>query len=192
MRRITWRLRTACSSAEHITSCSALFGVFLARAAVRNVSTVFSSLTPRAAVQNLSTPFGAFLDPVADKLMVSAVLILLCTKTFALGLFATYPALLQCLSVAIISRELAMSALREWAASLGPAARSVVAVNWVGKYKTTAQLVSLAMLTYAMDGGAGPLYEACAVAGPWVLVAAAALTLQSFAVYFAGIAKFML
>ena len=146
----------------------------------------------RESMQDQSTAFGAFLDPVADKLMVSAVLILLCTKTFSMGLFAAYPFLLQSLSVAIISRELAMSALREWAASMGPEVRSAVAVNWVGKYKTTFQLVSLAMLTFAMNGGSGPLFEACAIAGPWVLVAATTLTLHSFAVYFIGISKFML
>jgi CDP-diacylglycerol---glycerol-3-phosphate 3-phosphatidyltransferase len=147
---------------------------------------------PCLVLQNLSTPFGAFLDPVADKLMVSAVLILLCTKTFATGLFAEFPYLLHAVSVAIISRELAMSALREWASSLGPDARSRVAVNWVGKYKTTFQLVSLAMLVFAMNGGDGVLVEMCAAAGPWVLLAATALTLQSFGVYFLALSNFML
>ena len=143
-------------------------------------------------LQNTSSKFGAFLDPVADKLMVCAVLILLCTKTFASGLCATYPHLLPCIAVAIVSRELAMSALREWAASAGPAARNLVNVNWIGKYKTTLQLVSLAMLTYAMNGGSMPGIEVCAAIGPWLLLAAAVLTLQSFAVYFSAAAKYLL
>ena len=146
----------------------------------------------RLRVQNTHSTFGAFLDPVADKLMVCAVLVLLCTKTFATGAFAAYPHLLPCLAVAIVSRELAMSALREWAASAGPAARNLVNVSWVGKYKTTLQLVSLALLTYACNGGEGTLVEACAAAGPWLLIGAAALTLQSFAAYFVAAAKHLL
>lgn len=144
-----------------------------------------------ACVQNLSTPFGAFLDPVADKLMVCTVLIMLCTKTFDAGLFAAHPWLLHALASAVIARELAMSALREWAASLSAEARGLVAVNSIGKVKTTLQLVSLAMLLAAMNGGDGALVAACAEAGPWALLAAAGLTVYSFAVYFAALAKFM-
>ena len=142
--------------------------------------------------QGTHSQFGAFLDPVADKLMVCAVLILLCTKTFADGLFAAWPWLLPMLSVTIISRELAMSALREWAASAGPAARNIVNVNWAGKVKTTLQLVSLAMLVYSMNGGHGVLFDACSLLGPWLLVGATALTVQSFAAYFAAFAKHVL
>ena len=158
----------------------------------RCASSIFRMWQGSAAVQNTHSTFGAFLDPVADKLMVCAVLVLLCTKTFATGLFATYPHLMPCLSVAIVSRELAMSALREFAASAGSAARNLVNVSWVGKYKTTLQLVSLVMLTYSCNGGQGAAVEACAAAGPWLLVAAAGLTVQSFAVYFTTIARHLL
>lgn len=143
-------------------------------------------------MQDLSTPFGAFLDPVADKLMVCAVLILLCSKTFTVGLLATHPWLMQVLAVAIISREIAMSALREWAASSSAEARSAVAVNWLGKYKTTLQLMSLAMLVFAMNGGQGAVVEGCAVLGPWALIGAAGLTVYSFVVYFMAMAKYLL
>lgn len=135
--------------------------------------------------------FGAFLDPVADKLMVCTVLVLLCTKTFASGLFADVPSALPALASLVVCRELAMSALRELAASQGPAARGVVAVNWVGKYKTALQLVSLSMLLYAMNGGADDVTHTCALAGPWLLTAATALTVQSFAVYLAALFKFL-
>ncbi|KAK6136209.1 hypothetical protein DH2020_030041 [Rehmannia glutinosa] len=66
---------------------------------------------------NLGTPFGAFLDPVADKLMVAATLILLCTRPFHAGMFGQAPWLLTVPAIAIIGREITMSAVREWAAS---------------------------------------------------------------------------
>ena len=123
--------------------------------------------------------------------MVCTVLIMLCTKTFDAGLFAAHPWLLHALAAAVISRELAMSALREWAASLGAEARGLVAVNSMGKYKTTLQLVSLAMLLAAMNGGDSAAVQWAAAAGPWALLAAAGLTVWSFAVYFAALARFM-
>ncbi|MCL7032335.1 hypothetical protein MKW94_023492, partial [Papaver nudicaule] len=61
--------------------------------------------------------FGAFLDPVADKLMVAATLVLLCTGTLEVAVFGEVPWLLPVPSVAIIGREITMSAVREWAAS---------------------------------------------------------------------------
>ena len=80
--------------------------------------------------------FGAFLDPVADKLMVSAALIVL----LSLGRIDEFVALV------IIGREIAVSALREWMAQLGKS--SSVAVNWFGKVKTIAQMVAIPMLLY--------------------------------------------
>ncbi|KAK6156389.1 hypothetical protein DH2020_010637 [Rehmannia glutinosa] len=68
-------------------------------------------------LMNLGTPFGAFLDPVADKLMVAATLILLCTRPFHAGMFGQAPWLLTVPAIAIIGREITMSAVREWAAS---------------------------------------------------------------------------
>jgi len=84
-----------------------------------------------------TSAFGAFLDPVADKLMVAAALLLLVQMKRADASIAFI----------IVGREIAISALREWMAKIGQS-RSV-AVNWVGKLKTTAQLVALiALLLY--------------------------------------------
>jgi CDP-diacylglycerol--glycerol-3-phosphate 3-phosphatidyltransferase/cardiolipin synthase len=86
---------------------------------------------------NQTSAFGAFLDPVADKLMVAAALIILVeldrTNTV--------------LAFIIIGREIAISALREWMAKMG-ASRSV-AVSMLGKIKTSAQMVALPLLLYA-------------------------------------------
>ncbi len=81
---------------------------------------------------------GAFLDPVADKLMVAVVLVLLVEK---------YPSIWLSLPAAvIIGREITVSALREWMAELG--ARSKVAVSIYGKIKTVAQMIALILLIY--------------------------------------------
>lgn len=80
-----------------------------------------------------STKLGAFLDPVADKLMVAAALALL------VEVHAT--ALLTIPAIVIISREITVSALREWMAELGK--RASVAVSFVGKVKTTVQMVAI-------------------------------------------------
>lgn len=85
---------------------------------------------------NQSTPFGAFLDPVADKLMVAIALGLLIERFAAdWGWVFTLPALI------IIGREIVISALREWMAELGN--RTSVAVSMVGKIKTMAQMFSI-------------------------------------------------
>lgn len=85
---------------------------------------------------NQSTPFGAFLDPVADKLMVAIALGLLIERFAAdWGWIFTLPALI------IIGREIVISALREWMAELGN--RTSVAVSMVGKIKTMAQMFSI-------------------------------------------------
>jgi CDP-diacylglycerol--glycerol-3-phosphate 3-phosphatidyltransferase len=80
-----------------------------------------------------STPFGAFLDPVADKVMVSVALVIL--ATYYQNYFVTIAA------VIIISREIVISALREWMAELGK--RSEVAVSSLGKFKTAAQMLAI-------------------------------------------------
>lgn len=80
--------------------------------------------------------FGRFLDPVADKLMVAAALILL--VEWNANVFIVVPA------VVIISREITISALREWMAELGK--RAQVAVSNIGKWKTAAQMVSITLL----------------------------------------------
>ncbi|MCS6944713.1 MAG: CDP-diacylglycerol--glycerol-3-phosphate 3-phosphatidyltransferase [Sutterellaceae bacterium] len=84
----------------------------------------------------LTTKFGAFLDPVADKLMVSAALIVL----LALDRVGAFVALV------IIGREIAVSALREWMAQIG--AHASVAVSSLGKLKTAAQMVAIPMLLF--------------------------------------------
>ncbi|MEO1576295.1 MAG: CDP-diacylglycerol--glycerol-3-phosphate 3-phosphatidyltransferase, partial [Pseudomonadota bacterium] len=84
---------------------------------------------------NVATSFGAFLDPVADKLLVVAALVLLVSD--ARGWLGT---LVTLASIVIIGREITISALREWMAELG--ARGQVAVSRVGKYKTTAQIIA--------------------------------------------------
>lgn len=85
---------------------------------------------------NLTTALGAFLDPVADKLMVAVALILLVEEHHSLWL--SIPALV------IVSREITISALREWMAELGN--RTKVAVSWLGKFKTTAQMLAILLL----------------------------------------------
>jgi len=83
-----------------------------------------------------STAFGAFLDPVADKLMVSVALVLLVQEHG--NFWLTFPA------VVIIGREIVISALREWMAEIG--ARAQVAVSNLGKWKTAAQMLALVIL----------------------------------------------
>ena len=80
-----------------------------------------------------STPFGAFLDPVADKVMVSVALVML--ATYYQNIFVTSA------TVIIISREIVISALREWMAEQGK--RSNVAVSNMGKLKTAAQMLAI-------------------------------------------------
>ncbi|MFN9209989.1 MAG: CDP-diacylglycerol--glycerol-3-phosphate 3-phosphatidyltransferase [Betaproteobacteria bacterium] len=114
------------------------------------------------------TPLGAFLDPVADKLIVCAALIVL----LALDRVDAF------VSLVIIGREIAISALREWMALVG-AARSV-AVNWLGKAKTIAQMVAIPMLLFH-----DPLFGLIPVAqiGTLLIYVAAALTVYSMFYY---------
>ncbi len=83
-----------------------------------------------------STALGAFLDPVADKLIVAVALVLLCVSNP--NPWMTIPAII------IICREIVISALREWMAELGK--RSNVSVSYVGKVKTTMQMLSILIL----------------------------------------------
>lgn len=81
-----------------------------------------------------TSDFGAFLDPIADKLMVAVALILLVELERTSAFYA----------IIIISREITISALREWMAQMGK--RSSVAVASIGKFKTAAQMVAIVML----------------------------------------------
>lgn len=116
---------------------------------------------------NQSTPFGAFLDPVADKLMVAVALALLIERYDAAWL--TLPALV------IIGREIVISALREWMAEMGK--RGTVAVSSIGKIKTTLQMVALLLLL------GFPADSLIAQVGIATLYLAAALTLWSMQQY---------
>ncbi|MCG6656275.1 CDP-diacylglycerol--glycerol-3-phosphate 3-phosphatidyltransferase [Halomonas campisalis] len=114
-----------------------------------------------------ATPFGAFLDPVADKLMVAVALALLIERFDSAWL--TLPALV------IIGREIVISALREWMAEMGK--RGSVAVSWLGKVKTTLQMVAILLLLAFAPGT--PL----AMVGVATLYVAAILTFWSMALY---------
>ncbi|MCP1314316.1 MULTISPECIES: CDP-diacylglycerol--glycerol-3-phosphate 3-phosphatidyltransferase [unclassified Halomonas] len=120
-----------------------------------------------ARLWNQSTPFGAFLDPVADKLMVAVALALLIERFDTMLL--TLPALV------IIGREIVISALREWMAEMGK--RGMVAVSWIGKLKTTLQMVALLVLL------AFPPGHELAQLGVGILYVAAILTLWSMFQY---------
>ena len=119
-----------------------------------------------------ASPFGAFLDPVADKLIVGVALILLvgdseiAESVLSIKLFT----IVTCV---IIGREITISALREWMASTGN--RSSVAVGFLGKVKTTAQMISIAMLLYGDSLYGLPIFRI----GEFGLYFAAALTLWS-------------
>ena len=118
--------------------------------------------------------FGAFLDPVADKLMVAAALIVLVQLLRVDGLIA----------LIIIGREIAISALREWMAQIGAA--KLVAVNALGKIKTIVQMVAIPVLLFH-DDFLG-LFNAHAL-GTWLIYAAALLTLASMAIYIRAAAR---
>lgn len=115
-----------------------------------------------------STPFGAFLDPVADKLMVAVALVLLVEHHG--NLWLTLPAAI------IIGREIVISALREWMAELG--ARAHVAVSNLGKWKTAAQMVAIITLL-----ANPPQMTIWVGAGYGLLIIAAGLTLWSMLQY---------
>ena len=116
-----------------------------------------------------TSKLGAFLDPVADKLMIAVVLVLLVQE---------HPTIWLALPAAvIIGREITVSALREWMAELG--ARRKVAVSYLGKIKTVAQMVALLLLIYHAPILGLPIYET----GMFSLYVAAVLTLWSMFVY---------
>jgi CDP-diacylglycerol--glycerol-3-phosphate 3-phosphatidyltransferase len=126
-----------------------------------------------------TSALGAFLDPVADKLMVATALILLVSyDPPMLELFVYDPHVLITLTAAvIIGREITISALREWMAEIG--ARGKVAVSWIGKWKTGFQMTGLSLMLFRSDVWILPAFEL----GLYCLVAAAALTLWSMVMY---------
>lgn len=117
---------------------------------------------------NQTSAFGAFLDPVADKLMVAAALIVL----VELGRIDAIVALI------IIGREITISALREWMAQLGQSKN--VAVSMLGKIKTVAQLVAIPFLLF--DGNLFGVLD-CRITGRILIWVAAVLTVWSMFYY---------
>ncbi|WP_428353761.1 CDP-diacylglycerol--glycerol-3-phosphate 3-phosphatidyltransferase [Methyloprofundus sp.] len=89
----------------------------------------------------IETQFGAFLDPVADKIMVAFVLVLLVQVES--NIWVTIPAAI------IIGREITISSLREWMAQIGQ--HATVKVSQIGKWKTTAQMIAIGCLLYSED-----------------------------------------
>ena len=123
---------------------------------------------------NMFSAFGAFLDPVADKLMVAVALFLIVQghPTPWMAFWASV----------IVGREIAVSALREWMAEIGQRAR--VKVAWVGKVKTVVQMIALLCLLYSVtpEKPSRPtpwLGEPIFHLGDWLLAVAAILTLWS-------------
>ena len=118
---------------------------------------------------NQTTAFGAFLDPVADKLIVVTAVVILIAHHHTLWL--TLPGLV------IVGREIVVSALREWMAEMNR--RGVVSVGWLGRVKTVFQMVAVLVL----------LANPPALDRPWVMVGyvllyiAAAMTLASMVIY---------
>lgn len=117
----------------------------------------------------LTSPFGAFLDPVADKLIVAVALILIVQR---------HPEIVIAVSSAVIlGREITISALREWMAELGE--RALVKVSHVGKSKTIFQMVAIGFLLYGEPMFGWPVLPI----GKVLLVVAAVLTIWSMVIY---------
>ncbi|ODN66902.1 CDP-diacylglycerol--glycerol-3-phosphate 3-phosphatidyltransferase [Methylophaga muralis] len=118
---------------------------------------------------NLTSPFGAFIDPVADKLIVVVALLLILYKSPVW--FILLPV------IVIVFREITISALREWMAEIG--ARHVVQVSSVGKWKTTFQMIAIGCLIFYKPLFGLPVFEI----GVALLYVAALLTLTSMITY---------
>ncbi|WP_090541335.1 CDP-diacylglycerol--glycerol-3-phosphate 3-phosphatidyltransferase [Nitrosomonas sp. Nm132] len=117
---------------------------------------------------NQMSAFGAFLDPVADKLMVAAALIVL----------VHLERLDAPIALIIIGREITVSALREWMAHIGKA--KSVAVSFLGKIKTASQMIAIPLLLYHEKIGE---HFDSQVIGTWLIYLAAILTLWSMIYY---------
>ena len=116
-----------------------------------------------------ASAFGAFIDPVADKLIVAVALVLILFKTNEWYILLPV--------VIIIGREITVSALREWMAELG--SRSAIKVSYVGKLKTAFQMLSIACLLYHSPAFDLPIFEI----GVTLLYVAAGLTISSMLSY---------
>lgn len=131
-----------------------------------------------------TTKFGAFLDPVADKIMVctSLVLIVEYFSVHSLDFFKGFNLLVSIPAIVIISREIVVSALREWMAEIGN--RAAVAVGWIGKWKTAIQMTAIALLIWRYD-------HDLIYIGTALLEIATLLTIWSMVVYLKAGFKYM-
>jgi CDP-diacylglycerol--glycerol-3-phosphate 3-phosphatidyltransferase len=131
----------------------------------------------------LSTRLGAFLDPVADKLMVSISLVLVVGEpqfqfiNLSAAVYAIPVAVITIPAAIIVSREIIVSALREWMAEIGK--RTSVAVSHIGKIKTTIQMIALTTLIYCDSS----THVVIVIAGYVSLYIAAVLTIWSMMIY---------
>ena len=116
-----------------------------------------------------TSKFGEFLDPVADKLMVTIAVVLLVQGDPRVTV--------AMIAVVIIGREITVSALREWMASVGE--RAQVAVSWTGKVKTGFQMFGIAFMVYQSPLLGLDIYPI----GYWLLIIASVMTLWSMMVY---------
>jgi CDP-diacylglycerol--glycerol-3-phosphate 3-phosphatidyltransferase len=113
--------------------------------------------------------FGAFLDPVADKLMVVVIIVLL---------VEAHPSIYIALpSVVIVAREVSVSALREWMAQLG--ASATVKVSFIGKTKTVSQMIALGFMIFSEPFMGLPIFDI----GLAIYYLAAILTILSMVIY---------
>ena len=162
-----------------------LVGVYLAPIAGVNVITTVIFIT--AAVTdwldgflarrlNQNSAFGAFLDPVADKLIVATALVLLATDPWIME-HVIHGSVFAVATAIIIGREIAISALREWMAEIGK--RASVAVTVVSKFKTVMQMVAIGMLLYREEYFGIPMFSM----GEWLLYVAAGLTAWTMVEY---------
>jgi len=117
----------------------------------------------------LESSFGAFLDPVADKLMVVVIIVLLVEANPSI--FVALP------SIIIVAREISVSALREWMAQLG--ASTTVKVSYIGKTKTVAQMLALGFMIFSEPLMGLPIFQI----GLFIYYLAAILTIISMIIY---------
>lgn len=135
--------------------------------AIASISDWFDGYLARTMQQE--SPFGAFLDPVADKLMVVVIIVLL---------VEAHPSIYIALpSVVIVAREISISALREWMAELG--SRTTVKVSFIGKSKTVAQMMALGFMIFYEPFLGLPIFAI----GLAIYYMAAILTIASMVIY---------
>lgn len=128
---------------------------------------------------NQTSKLGAFLDPVADKLLVVTMLVLIVTDHYVRQ-HVLAPWFFILVVLIIIGREIMVSALREWMAEIGK--RAHVAVSVVGKYKTGIQMTAIGMLLFKHDFIGLPILRI----GELLLYVAGVLTIWSMSIYLNG------